>query len=294
MKTLLTPKQVAQAIGASESSLKRWCDKGLMTTVRTPGGHRRLAVSDVLAFLRKTQHSLVRPELLGLPSSTGEGTRTIARAAEKFESALLAGDEAQARRIAFDLYLAGRPAWEICDEVIARAMNAIGDRWECGEAHVYEEHRACEICIRLLGELRAALPSASDAAPRAIGGSWENDPYRLPTTMVEIVLREAGWNAASYGASLPPDTFRAALEKSRPRILWLSVSSVQSPKLFLQQYDELFTFATSMGTAVAVGGQALDDFLRRQMRFSAYCDNLKHLISFAATLWTPGNAVSAR
>jgi predicted site-specific integrase-resolvase len=29
---LLTPKQVARAIGVSESSLKRWCDKGVLPT----------------------------------------------------------------------------------------------------------------------------------------------------------------------------------------------------------------------------------------------------------------------
>ena len=69
----LTPKQVARAIGVSEASLKRWCDKGLIEMVRTVGGHRRLPLSSVLQFLRSSGHQLVRPEILGLPPTTGTG-----------------------------------------------------------------------------------------------------------------------------------------------------------------------------------------------------------------------------
>ena len=38
MNELVSPKQVAHAMGVSESSLKRWCDQGLIPTVRTAAG----------------------------------------------------------------------------------------------------------------------------------------------------------------------------------------------------------------------------------------------------------------
>jgi excisionase family DNA binding protein len=286
MNDLLSPKQVARAIDVSESSLKRWCDKGLLPTVRTAGGHRRLQISSVLEFLRQSGRPIVRPELLGLPSSTGAGERTTSRAAEQFSAALLRGDEQAARRIVFDLHLAGRTAWEICDEVMARGMHDVGDRWQCGEAQVYEEHRACEICVRLLSELRELLPEAAADAPLAIGGSWAGDPYRLPTTMVEITLREAGWNAQSFGPSLPAETLQAAVEQSKPRLLWISVSTLECEEEFLVEYDKLFAVAMSTGTAVAIGGRGLTESLRRQIRFSVYCDHLRHLLSFASSIWT--------
>ncbi|OYW17913.1 MAG: hypothetical protein B7Z55_11620, partial [Planctomycetales bacterium 12-60-4] len=66
-RELLTPKQVAVAIGVSESSLKRWCDRGILPTVRTAGGHRRIPTSGVLKFLQQSGHPLVQPEVLGLP-----------------------------------------------------------------------------------------------------------------------------------------------------------------------------------------------------------------------------------
>ncbi|MFN9880569.1 MAG: helix-turn-helix domain-containing protein, partial [Planctomycetota bacterium] len=52
MKELFTPKQIAKAIQVSESSIKRWCDQGLIATSYTAGGHRRVQVSAFLEFVK--------------------------------------------------------------------------------------------------------------------------------------------------------------------------------------------------------------------------------------------------
>ena len=284
MKKLVTPKQVAQAINVSESSLKRWCDRGLLTTVRTAGGHRRLALDDVVQFLRESGHPLVRPELLGLPSTVGQGATVVARARDQVRDALLAGDEDQCRRIVFDLYLSGQSACEICDRVLAVAFHDIGDRWECGEIFVYRERRGCEIALKALHDLRQAIRTPPADAPEAIGGALEHDPYRLPTTMIEIALREAGWRASSYGTLLPAATLGEAVRENRPQLLWVSVSSIESVPQFLDEYARLYETAAELGTAVAVGGRALTEEIRQQMVYSAYCDTLRHLVTFVATL----------
>ena len=284
MQKLLTTKQVAQAIKVSESSLKRWCDQGLLTAIRTAGGHRRLALDDVLHFLRKSGQKLVRPELLGLPSNTGQAAVVMDRAREKVRDALIAGDEDQCRRIVFDLYLAGHSACEICDHVLATAFHDIGLRWECGELTIYRERRACEIGLKLLQELRMAVRTPLPEAPVAIGGTLSCDPYRLPNSMIELVLRELGWRATSLGTSLPTATIGEAVRDSRPRLLWLSVSHIESVPTFLAEYAHLHGVATGTGTAVVVGGRALTAEIRRQMAYSAYCDTLRHLAAFASSL----------
>lgn len=284
MKRLVTPKQVAQAIGVSESSLKRWCDKGLLKTVRTAGGHRRLPIDGVIQYLRSSKQQLVRPELLGLPSTTGQGPLVTDRAAESIREALVAGDDDQCRRIAFDLYLAGQSACDICDRVIAPAFHEIGHRWECGEVAVYRERRACEIALRTLYGLREVIPAPAAGAPLAIGGTLERDPYQLATAMAEVVLRECGWRAESYGTLLPASTLCQALRDYQPRLLWISVSAFDSRERFLQEYRELYDAAVGQGAAVAVGGRALDEELRREMKYSAHCDTMAHLASFVGTL----------
>ncbi len=103
--------------------------------------------------------------------------------------------------------------------------------------------------------------------------------------MVELVLREAGWRADAYGTLLPAETLGLAIREQRPRLLWVSVSTIRSPAEFLAEYARLYDTASNVGTAVVVGGRALDDeALRREMTYSAYCDTLRHLVSFAGTV----------
>ena len=65
-KTLLTPKELAEVIGASESSLRRWVDAGSIRMSRTTGGHRRIPVAEAIRFIRESGATVVRPDLLGL------------------------------------------------------------------------------------------------------------------------------------------------------------------------------------------------------------------------------------
>ena len=284
MKYLLTPKQVAQAIGVSESSLKRWCDRGVLTTVRTAGGHRRLAADEVVRFLRASGHQLVRPDLLGLPSTVGQGATIVARARRQVCEALAAGDEDGCRRILFDLYLSGQSACDICDHVLAGAFHDIGDAWECGDLAVYRERRGCQVAFNALHDLSQALPTPAIDAPVALGGTLEHDPYGLPTAMVEVVLREAGWRSSSCGTLLPAATLAQAVRDDRPRLLWVSVSHIGSIGDFLDQYARLYEAAVEQGTAVAVGGRALHEEIRRQMVYTVYCDTLGHLVGFVSTM----------
>ena len=102
--------------------------------------------------------------------------------------------------------------------------------------------------------------------------------------MIEVVLRERGWQATSLGTQLPATTLAEAVRDNRPRLLWVSVSCIESNSVFLEEYARLYEAATEVGAAIVVGGRALTAELRQQMAYSAYCDTLKHLVTFAATL----------
>ncbi len=284
MNDLLTPKQVAQAIGVSESSLKRWCDRGLIATVKTPGGHRRMTAAGVMEFLRERDQPLVRPELLGLPSNTGKTHRVLDRAADQFHDALADGDEDVCRQVILDLFLAEHRLCKIFDHVVAPAYHRIGHRWECHEVEIYQERRSIEIGVRILGEIRRLLAAPRSNAPTAVGGTWEDDPYQMPTALAELALRDSGWQATNLGPSLPFATLEAALTENRPLLFWLSVSSISDENRFIDQYSRFFELAESFQSAVAVGGRALTKPLRQRIRYSACCDNLQQLDSFAASL----------
>ena len=46
----------------------------------------------------------------------------------------------------------------------------------------------------------------------------------------------------------------------------------------------LFEVARAQRTAIVLGGKALHPDLRRQLRYSTYCDTFQHLADFASLL----------
>ena len=281
MSQLLSPKQVANSIGVSESSLKRWCDQGLIPSGKTPGGHRRLHVGDVLEFLRETNRPLVKPELIGLPAGSGRASRSCESSQELLAAAVSSGDEARCRRILLDHYLAGAPVVQICENLITPVMHQLGDGWECGDLEIYQERRACEIFSRLLYDLRAIMPRCSATAPLAIGGAPHQDHYQLPTTMVEMTLMESGWHTESLGANLPYATLLAAAQEKQPKLFWLSVTHASQPE---ELATEIESFASELPaeTKLYVGGRAFEVGRITEVEGATLCRSLAELVSLVA------------
>lgn len=284
---LISPRQAARALGVSESSLKRWCDRGLISTVRTAGGHRKLAAASVLEFVREHQHRVVAPAVLGLPPTSPGAELGLARGGPLLADALLAGDEEAARRIVFDLYLAKHSISAIGDAVIAQAFRIIGDRWACREADVYQERRGCEIVLRILHELRQAQPVSPSPWP-AIGATFSGDFYSLPLTMLETVLCSVGFQATMLGTSLPGESLVRAVRDLRPKLFFVSVSYIADESQFLSDFAALAAECQAAETTLVVGGRALNDRLRPQLSYSAFCDTLQQLEMFAAALLRAG------
>ncbi len=283
-KKQFTPRKVAKAIGVSESSLKRWCDRGLIQASKTVGGHRRIPLASIAQFVKTSGYELVDPEALGFAKNELPAVNSLESTVQNLRQRLSSGDEEGCRQILFELFLGPEKLAEICDHVISPAFRQIGELWECGRLEVFEERRACEIAARLMIELRSFLEPIKVNAPLALGGTLVNDPYALPTTMVEIVLRSNGWNAQSLGMGLPFETLLSAIREHQPRLFWLSVSSIGDRDQFIGAFRE-FRLSMPSQTALVVGGRALDESIRKQMEYSAYCDTMSHLESFAETIF---------
>jgi len=277
------PRQLARAMGVSESSVKRWCDGGLLPCRKTAGGHRRLYLDGVVHFLRRQGYELARPELLGLPA------RLVvdAGAGERLSTLLQAGDEAGARELVLGLVLGARSIAAVFDEVMAPAFHQIGHAWERGDLEVYREHRAVEIAMRILRELRPLVASPPPGAPVAIGGTLEGDPYTLAITMAELVLREAGWRAECLGPNHPVATLRAAVADLAPSLVWLGVNHIADPVRLIEQYAELHEAARAARAAIVIGGRALTSELRARMRYTAHGERMGDLIGLSESLLEP-------
>jgi excisionase family DNA binding protein len=52
IERLMTPAEVAARFRVCGSTVTCWADRGLLTSVRTLGGHRRYREAEILALLR--------------------------------------------------------------------------------------------------------------------------------------------------------------------------------------------------------------------------------------------------
>lgn len=285
MDELLTTRQVASELRVSESSVKRWCDMGLIPMQRTAGGHRRIGRASLNQFVSTHYRTLTGgtkadSNRMVLDAVDVYQTFTKDEIARQFQQALLAGDESTCKELVERWCQNYQGLAQLGDLLIAGAMETIGKLWECGRAEVYEERRSCEICSHLLSDLKLRVADVTHHAPRAIGGTIAGDHYTLANSLVELVLREAGWNATSLGGNLPFDTLLAAVRRERPKLLWLSISHVPDSDAFVAEYNQFYSqLPTSL--AVAVGGRALTDNLRPRIGFTAHCDNLEQLAALA-------------
>jgi methanogenic corrinoid protein MtbC1 len=226
----LSPRDLADAVGVSQSSIKRWVDAGLIPVSRTAGGHRRIAVTAAIRFVREKKMRVVRPELLGM----ADVTRVLGKPAEELDSRTLHGLLAQhrvqdARSAVLGWFLSGHPMSKILDGPITGALAEFGRQWKEHADGIYREHLATSAIIEIVAQLRASLPELPVYAPTALGGAPENDQYIIPSQMVSCIFREAGYHDINLGANTPVASFAGAVEKTAPEVVWLAVKApVQS------------------------------------------------------------------
>jgi excisionase family DNA binding protein len=293
MKQVLSPKELARAIGVSESSLKRWADDGLIRATRTGGGHRRIPIAEAIRFLRETEATLVHPEILGLPDVESVSGELPAREdeADRLHTYLRGGHAREARGLILSMYLEGRSVAEICDGPIRLALQRIGELWRHGPEGIFIEHRATEVCAQAINQLRATLqpgpsavsargrgtascdsstaapdaeaaggtePGAEDGAPVATGGAPAGDPYLLPSLMAAASLEAEGFRAVNLGPNSPPEALLLAARHHRADLVWLSASAEDLRAADLAgQIDALLTGLAEIGLSLIIGGSAL-------------------------------------
>lgn len=260
MKPIISPRELAKAIGVSESSLKRWADGGAIRFAKTAGGHRRITIGEAIRFVRAIRAPLIRPDLLGLSdlSPGGEDVVSPDRPADRLLRYLRAGKAREARGLVLSAYLAGQDVAEIADGPIREAMEELGKLWQHDAAGIYIEHRATDICIQAVQQLRL-LFEPQDGAAVAIGGAAPGDPYLLPSMLAAAALMADGWQAVNLGPETPFDALLAAAERHGPRVVWISISSIRDRREIEEGVARVAARLAERQIALILGGRALGD-----------------------------------
>jgi len=260
LKTVISPRELARAIGSSESSVKRWVDSGAIRAARTAGGHRRIRIVDAVQFIREHRHPIVHAELLGLADLEGpvsENGHRLDRSGEHLYAFLEQGRDRAARGLVLSLFLSGMGLASIIDDSLREAMARLGELWRHSDEGIFREHRATNICIQAINQI-ALLVEAPPEAPVAVGGTLTGDPYLLPSMAAATVLSGEGFRAVNLGPQTPEIALMKAAERHEARMVWLSISSVDEAAEVTRTVQRLAAHFSANQARFIVGGRELE------------------------------------
>ncbi len=279
MLPLLTPRAVAGLLRVSESTVRRWCDSGLLEVAKTTGGHRRIERQVLLAFARDHRLAVVDASAM---ATAGRGGRLAggAELADRLYGLVTAGDEVAAREFAYELVNRTGEVAPLCDDVIVPVMYRIGVEWADGTLRVFREHAATQAIIAALAGARAALAPAPSDAPIAVCAGLPGDPYVLGPGMCSLILHSAGYRTMLLGSDTPVEDIVDAAVELCATVIAISVSAPTTANDLIA----LCGAAATRRIPLAVGGRQLTPELRRQIEPDFFGDTMAHLASYARRL----------
>ena len=257
MKPLISPRELANAIGVSESSIKRWVDSGVVHADKTAGGHRRIPIAEAVRFLRERQLTLVNPASIGLSDVDSLVESAHARDADNSQllyEYLKEGQAEAARGLLLSMYLGGRSVAQIVDSPLLEAMTKLGELWHREDCGIFWEHRATDIAISALSRLRMIIPPRGDGAPVAVGAAPAGDPYILPSLCAAAVLESQGVNAVNLGPDTPIHSLLLACEAMAARLVWVSISVAAEPEQLQKELSSLAAELNRDSIPIIIGG----------------------------------------
>lgn len=305
----LTSKEAARLLGASEASVKRWADGGLLPSEKTAGGHRRFRPEDIARFKRESRRgsnagatrraarsdaggaadALTSPRVSedagdGRAFETLSGASVEESAASLF-AALARGSAEEASALLVKSYLDGHTLAFIFDELFAASMRRIGDLWHRGDLTVAEEHLATRAALRALQTLDAVVDEPVPNELLAVCCGAEDDFHELPLRCTELILKHEGWEVLSLGPNTPFYALAEMVRRLHPRLVCVASTILGDLDRAVREFRELRATATRVGASVVLGGAGFSDAaVRLRLPADLYADNFQQLLDFARSL----------
>jgi excisionase family DNA binding protein len=231
---MVSAGEAARRLGVAPATIQRWVDSGVLHAERTPGGHRRIYVTELRRLIAAS-----RPAALSGPL------------ADWFD-VLMTGDPAKVRAA----FIASRQqtgAWAETADEVASAIAEIGRQWEAGACQVFEEHAATEALRRAAASCAGEMRHA-DNAPRAALFTIENERHTLGLALAELVMAEAGWRPLWIGEGPPADELGLLVAKFAPDALLVSASAASTPAAIACYQTPLTDVANEQGLDLILAG----------------------------------------
>ncbi len=218
---------LSRRVGVSPELLRAWEQRyGLLQPLRSSGGFRLYSAEDEERVRSMRRHldegvsaaEAARLALAQTAPDQGEEAQSagLAQLSMELRGALDRLEEPGAQA-SFDRLLATFTLEAVLRDVVLPYLQALGDRWERGEATVAQEHFASNVLRgRLLGLARGW---GRGDGPRAVLACAPGELHDLSLIMFGLVLAGRGWLITYLGPDTPISTIQETLADVEPRLV---------------------------------------------------------------------------
>ncbi|CAN5875366.1 HTH-type transcriptional repressor CarH [soil metagenome] len=245
---LLTLQQAAEWLNVHYMTAYRWVRRGDLPAFKT-GGRLRVRVADLERFLAERELDLA---LGDRPTSATDW----ARHRERLRALLLSGDEGQARNEVQKVISDGAIAGDVYVHLLTPVLHDIGALWADGEIGVAEEHRASQICTKIVTQLSDLFRRRGPDRGAAAVLTPPDDQHAIASAMVADYLRASGYTVHHLGANVPARDLAMFLAVVPVDLVCFSITS----PLPTEQYASIATASREANpdTVLVLGGQGVD------------------------------------
>src|SRR3954469_26072832 len=264
-ESLLRIGELSRRSGFSADVIRAWERRyDLLRPTRSDGGFRLYSADDI-ARLRLMRHYLGR----GIPTAQAAGlVHRVQTAALDANPGVPPGDVRKALRVlreslerfedgpadrALQRLLGVFTPGAVLRDVVLPYLRELGERWECGEATIAQEHFASAF---LEGWLLTMARGWSRSGPyRAVLACVLGERHKLGLIAFGLALRDLGWRVTYLGADAPVPAVDHAARAVAANVIVLSATL---PDTLAAAADDIRDLARDHPVAVGGAGAGAD------------------------------------
>jgi excisionase family DNA binding protein len=245
-------REAADVLGVHYQTAYGWVRQGVLPARKTARGYE-VSLTDVSALAER--------RATGIAPSPQIRVRDWTAQVDRLHAAIVSGDETAARQV-FARLARGVSIAELCDRIIAPALNRIGASWAAGDTKIAIEHRATAICERLI----SARTRQPQGRPRgiAVTATPPGERHTLPVLMATACLREDRWLVHHLAADVPVAEVVSLATDTEATLVVLSCATTEAALRARQAVAEIALAAPELHVLTGEPGNTLT-----QLRLSA-------------------------
>jgi excisionase family DNA binding protein len=282
---MVSTKEVAAMLQVTETTIKRWADGSVLPCVRTPGGHRKFLLKNVVEFAEANGYTVAGSQPPPMSQKQmerlqiGVHTQNYEKIAAVLREEALQADREGLTMLLLYLYKRHIPLPIVLDKVILPAFEEIGREWENGELGIDQEHAAShaltEALVRTAPEFHRKEPNKKSA----VCACPEGELHELGLQGLAYSLECEGWRVHYLGGNSPLELISSTVRVGHPELVCISVTSVRHRGELIEKLRKLASSVRTYDGKLLIGGQYAQKLSAEDLR----CDHIASSVQGAIT-----------